>query len=517
MIQTPDDGRTLTYHGELGQPTEGTITLICEGETCYGYFNFCGQTYEIIPLSDGLSALVTYEENGVSQCGVGQPDAVNDKPRRQPENDTGLLEKSSCGAGVRILVLYSPRAAATANPQQKATTFIANLNQIANNSAVTSANNYFALAGVELLDFDETHFFTMPDLWVKLANTNNPHPIHLEANQLRNDYGADLVIVFTDHYSSILGYAEPYEVGDEEWGYGIVEIDADPSRYTFSHEVAHLFGCRHQDDVQTEGNPNVASYANGHSFSANGQTNYTLLHTVGTGVARIMNISNPSINYSGVATGVTNQRDNARQMRNTRSLVACHRPDPTMGGVYISGYTSVEPGTTSTWCASSSGCSYGLTYTWAYSYDGFNYTTSVVSACATYTMPDVDNFWLRVTASCGNGATAVDYHRVSGNQGTGPEKDKQAAETSKPDVLDPMLSASPNPVQNLITVKLPATKTRQTATLFITTSSGRRVLHKQVAPGTEILYVNSGTFPPGMYLITYMSDQERQTLRVIKQ
>lgn len=125
----------------------------------------------------------------------------------------------------------------------------------------------------------------------------------------RDQAGADLtVIIFDDSGES--GQA-PYSRQ--------TAILRNPVTRLFSHEVGHLFGTQHG---YTSGSVPVenSNYDKGYQFvGSDGVTYVTLMAwSYATGES-IQNYSNPSVNHAGVPTGISNDRDNAREIRGTRS------------------------------------------------------------------------------------------------------------------------------------------------------------------------------------------------------
>lgn len=148
-----------------------------------------------------------------------------------------------CGDRTRVLVLYTPNAAAAvASISQAIDLCISNFNAAISNSSITG-DAYVELAGIQQLDLIETSIDE--DLTILRTNAT--------VQALRNSTYADMVILLTDGpYGDVYGQVDI--VGpDEPRAYGIVEAErATSSEKVFTHEVGHLFGARHNDDAYAD-------------------------------------------------------------------------------------------------------------------------------------------------------------------------------------------------------------------------------------------------------------------------
>mgnify|MGYP005671884953 CR=1 FL=1 len=89
-----------------------------------------------------------------------------------------------------------------------------------------------------------------------------------------------------------------------------MEADSPTIGFTFTYELAHLFRSQHDKGGIF---PNAVPFAKGHSFTAGGTTQRTVKAQAPIG-GRIQHFSNPNVNFSGIATVISNDRDNARQL-----------------------------------------------------------------------------------------------------------------------------------------------------------------------------------------------------------
>ncbi len=107
-------------------------------------------------------------------------------------------------------------------------------------------------------------------------------------------------------------------------------------RFSYAHEVGHLFGARHNRS-NNGGNDNTGNCEHGWRFDdANGIERRTLLALLGNTGQRLLQYSNPAINSNGTPTG-DEDNDNAHMIQNTSCALDGYRSDPgfkaTMSGI----------------------------------------------------------------------------------------------------------------------------------------------------------------------------------------
>ena len=394
----------------------GAMTVVSTKDQINAHISIDDQEYEIHPLGDGAHVIVKLapqDFDGVVTC-PDVPIAENIAPI---EEDPTNGREIGCNINdVRVLVLSTARARATGlNPRGTAITAIADFNQIQRNSAVNGRLR-LTLAGVANLNFTETFRNIERDIAVLAGNG--------DAIALRDQFDADLVVLFADQdYAGVRGIVDAIGPSFND-AFSIVRIRDAVSKYTFSHEIGHLYGAQHEDcGVWNPGacipaTPNT--FDHGFNFVRNGslfrrkRRYHTLMHRLRNNYNRVPNFSNPNITYDTRATGVPNAYDNAREIEIRDRTVANFDRDETLTAS-VDGPTTINLYTGYTWEAVYS-CGDNYTFQWETSDDGFNYYAAGTGETMSRSVynSSTSNIYIRVRVSSG-GQTATGFRTVSVN------------------------------------------------------------------------------------------------------
>lgn len=443
------------FYGELDPCDElrmGYIHLIAKKGNIFGQINIEDEIYELHDFWNHKNVLFKIDPTIYTdaECGTEHMGAYEGK------NKPTIQKRSGGGCNVRVLVLFTAAADAVGNPQNSANLFIQQTNQSVCNS---DADVSFTLAGVQELDgFVETG---------DPVTTRNNLRNNADANQLRDDFEADLVVLLTDGnwitaFGQTFGISFLNNWGDPDFGYAVAEIDAAGGRFTFTHEIAHDFGCKHNND--NRGAPDFVFDARGHSFKTGWwpfrKTRRTVMNLLNNG-SRIMHFSNPDVEFKNKDTGVTDERENADQLTAEGCNIADYRDFTPPLNVNITGPNKGDNSGTYTWCANISNCPNPTSIVWEYSIDGFNYypwATNVI--CKTGSLPLDRSLTLRVTVTCDDGQVDTDWHFTWNQDEWDPcGEDSKLQDNSSGNELKTVeesndISLYPNPVQNILNVDL---------------------------------------------------------------
>lgn len=266
--------------------------------------------YDLIELSPTRYILARYNTELTEE--------IDDCPLVHTNTDSlsteaGVSDRNRGNCDVRCLILYTPAALAAApNIGGIANFSINQINAALKNSAIIPSQLKIVLAGMLPFSFVESD-----DIRADVAFINGDST----SNTLRLSMGADIVVLFTNgtmgNYSNFAGFASG--IGpNPAITHAIVQVNrAIGPTYTFSHEVGHLLGARHEiSDDSTSG------IAHAWNFKSCCGHKKTIMHTNSGKGSKVLNYSNPNVRYCGTSTGDALTADNAAVIRGSSCTVA---------------------------------------------------------------------------------------------------------------------------------------------------------------------------------------------------
>lgn len=163
-----------------------------------------------------------------------------------------------------------------------------------------------------------------------------------EVHALRDLHGADIVTLLGvgwagQGYCGLANLMGGNNVAFASTAFGIVDLTCGAGNLSYPHEVGHNQGLHH-DPPTVCGQPTCNGHAFGHGFGSG----RTIEAYPSAGGSRLRYFSNPSVLHNGNPTGIANQRDNARRLREWGATVAAFRPDPQASGAPPSAVTRVQ-------------------------------------------------------------------------------------------------------------------------------------------------------------------------------
>ncbi len=504
------------WEGELTN-AEGYMMIMAKEGRVFGYINVGKEMFEIQDLGDGHNILVEIDRPQLKNkvCAVsskGKPIDIDD-----PKGGFGRMVTTT-RERVRVLILYNPDADnAVANINDYASLAMQQTNSALNNSGI-SGNLTFVLAGVE--PWSHTYEPT------NITNEKNALIASSHAELIRDQFEADVVVLLTDGNYDDFGDSVIGPIRRD--AYAIVKVTAPSGRYTFAHEVGHLFGCQHDDAS--------GIIARGHSFKTGWwpfrTTRRTILNFAYAEDPKILHYSNPDVRYSNKPTGKSD-RNNARQLREQAATVAAFRATtPPFSVSFTSGRTLIgeyDYGN-QTYTVSASNGTQPYTYRWCLSSDGFNYSCDAITSntSKTYNFVADGNTtrMIKVTGYDAVGNSRVEYLHIYIEQpdngeplsvdGSGGgfefEDNKLINEENSLIVL------YPNPSNNQINLKLQSTKEQSIIEYSMVNLNGEQVVSGQFlkeSTSNQNLEIDVSKIPLGQYILHVQSGAINVTKHII--
>ncbi|MEM9681572.1 MAG: zinc-dependent metalloprotease family protein, partial [Bacteroidota bacterium] len=303
-----------TWAGKLTNE-EGNITLTYSIDGIIGYIHLIDDSYFIHPISSTKNALVKDNAEPMNKiCATIESDDEN-----RSSASVELCEANDeCNALIDILILVNPDAQdwiTRRAPSRAGLLYIANAIQ-----SIEDAMRNSEIENIEFRYFIDSHPFITTD-----NISNDAFRMRSSTRQIREDISVDLVIMLTNQ-----GYAGAFGIAFVGPGfnqsYAIVEVPfLLAPRFTLAHEMAHLFGARHDRGSFNPGELDECPHA--YIFQdENRNERRTILADLNpfSGLSRIPYYSNPKVLFQGRTTG-TDEDNNAGRISNTKCIVASHR------------------------------------------------------------------------------------------------------------------------------------------------------------------------------------------------
>ena len=497
-----------------GAFSNGDAFLIYEEGRVYGQIRINGAVFDIQYLENGYALLIEYNMEKLNRINCAVQDEKIDKNHiksseiNENKSDFGKNQDGRSSIPViKVLVLFTPAAQATG----------LNMNDLANTARaqwVTAQINSgvqpsLEIAGVVSLNFNETL-----NIFDDVANFRN----NIIAQQLRNLYEADIVLLFTDgNYPGVAGVVA--SIGPvEDNAYAIVEVASATSTFTFIHEVAHLFGARHDTDP-TPGD------AHGHGWKKGWFWPFikkygSIMRVRELGRQRVLYFSNPYKTHKGKATGILNSRFNARVLNVNGHIVEDFRFTQPNLAVSISGPGSANDGDALSFFSSIYNGQPPYTYSWKADIGG-GYFNVGSSSTLNFTMPTGEDLDISLTVTDGNGQQATDYTFVknlflNGGCTVCPDNLDTFIEEGY-DFMSNQVLVYPNPTSNTLKIILPETFVENNFTLQITDLKGVIISSKiNIQNKQQLQTIDVSNLNQGMYVLRVISDNDVKTVKFIK-
>lgn len=336
--------------------TYGSINLIKDRERFIGHITLDNKSYEIFDLTGGIQVIAVTNLNlfTIDECATGN----------RVSSVVASTNQGPCADGKsKILVFYTP-SALSVEPDINGRVALA-MSQLNQNWANSSIYNNLSVVGIQQINFSETG---------NVSNDLNTLKSLPSVTSLRNSLQAEIVVFLTKgNYGGIMGLAGGINANFNET-FAIVDVTSSTTgRFTFAHEVNHLFGARHDNDPSP-------SNEHGHIFKTGtgwfgwgGITRKTVMVVIPAGESRIEHTSNPFVNFMNVPTGVP-FHNNAAQVNVMKTQIGGYYPDPVPASF---NFSVVKSGCFYGWWCYAEICNgTPYTYNWFISPNGFTWIPS---------------------------------------------------------------------------------------------------------------------------------------------
>jgi|GEM_PF-984478 len=552
------DNGDYTWYGK-NRRTNTQVALIKMRDRLGGFIQSDTGFWEIVPLKKDVSIIremdISMFQN--EKCGL---DAMLEEYPSLNQRITAVDicdENENCGAVIDVLVLIPPDVTAWYGTEfdDPWGPFI---HMLATLSSFQLALINSGIENVELRFETESFDFSYTDPLILRDDVDN---LSIQAAYIRNQHKADLVIMLTSmDYPNFRGRAlVGQEINDvfnyfapsPGYAYAIVEIEnaLNPTQ-TFAHEMAHLFGARHNqsDNVLAcdDCGDDEDICAHGFRFDEGGldRTVMALLldTTVATGSQRVLHFSNPDVQFNGFVTGTADD-NNALGVRNGACIVSNHREaglGVTMSGpnVWCRFLNDDFPHTYTANISEPLSSEPGLppyTYEWRYSPSG-NFTPanpgSLLGTGSSVTISSVlscPEFFLRLNVTSSDGITVnttrvintwgcedcdsgFGFFRTNTESSPNRYNDNQML-SIQPDADDSYL-ISPNPFSSNLQIEKRTNKDSYfEVSVFDVTG---KVVHQVVNDNQSVLNIDLSKYPDGIFTVRITDDNEIMTQKVIK-
>jgi hypothetical protein len=438
---------------------------------------------------------------------------------------------SNCPATVSVLILITPEAQnwlnqnSTGNPFSDAFAFYFETNAWPNQAFSNSA-----MMNKKIGSFYHNQLFNFQ--YSPITNGSiaiNADLLSLKNNtiaqQLRQQYRADLVIMLTDdHYQGVAGLA----LGELEKpsfanSYAIVEVSTFYiGRRTFIHEVGHLLSGRHNvDDDDFPGDC-------GHGWNIGTQNNPAYSIMMSSASSRILHFTNPDVLYNGQPTGknlgvAPNPEigvNNALKMSNFMCTAVnyfqdwdanidggsdfCEESPLTQTAnvlTPVSSYVSGQP---------------PYTYEWRWSTNGFFSPGNLLSSDQSITISPLTSpsFWIQLKVTSNDGSIIIKKKKLYNTycQVSPPKDTKIEYSEAKNRIED--IEVFPNPSVGTLQIEI---LSNRISDLYITDTYGKRIktIFENNQNGHYIHTIDISNLPNGVYFCIAKSDEKQIVKKII--
>lgn len=307
------DSKNFTWTGILHEEQAGGTTLVSRNGEITGSISTPMGLYRITPLGGGVQALVQIDSTKFPK---DEPESFRAKESQHQQFQPHEGAKADVGqVQIDVLVAYTPSAkAGVADIDATIALAVAEANQSYVNSGINIHLNLVDSFQVAYTETGKTFESILADF---VAMT--------DVNKRRDQSGADLAALIIDQ-KDYCGLADAI-MANASTAFAVVYYDCATGYYSFAHELGHLMGARHNEQMD----PSTTPFAYGHGYlhlAPPPAWRTIMAYDCPGGCQRLQYWSNPRINYGTQPMGTAATNDNARVLNETAATVAAFRTRP---------------------------------------------------------------------------------------------------------------------------------------------------------------------------------------------
>jgi len=315
------DAQSLVWRGMAQNNPSYKVTLTMSHGFLFGNVENGKDVYAIYPSADGRSII---EKINFSSFDPewGHDQKTRGKEMVPPASTSDGTVTAAADATIYIIDLMS-----VYTPQARVAGGGTELIQAAIQAAVDRTNSAFInsnmIVSFNLVHTEEVAYNDSGDIITDLSWVRS----NAYVADLRNTYGADMVSLITvdgGGYCGV-GYVDRNPgPGFAPYAFQVTAVGCLPNQ-TLAHEHGHNLGMEHNPE-NSDATPSQASYPWSFGHYVDGSFRTIMSYACPSSCPRVLNYSNPSINYAGQPTGIVDKRDNAQTGNLTAPITAEFRP-----------------------------------------------------------------------------------------------------------------------------------------------------------------------------------------------
>jgi len=321
-VRGPGD---LAWYGRVENGGQAILTL--KSGFVSGLLYTSDAVYELATSPRG-QVLKRLDPGAFAPC-AHEDDTIDDNPyaslpRKDAPEARDLRTKSDSLYVIDVMTVYTPaaRAGAGGTAQIQATVQSAiDVSNTAFGNSQTAAR--FRLVHTQEVEYTETGNISAARNWLR----NDP-----TVQQLRNVHGADVVGMLVNNGGGYCGIA--FLMGNEDPAafapnaYQVTARTCAVGNLSYPHEHGHNMGLQHNPENGAPSSQAIYPWAFGHYVNGNYRTVLSYSNPCTQGCVRQPYFSNPDVFFQGAATGIANQRENARTINLIAPYTVEYRTPP---------------------------------------------------------------------------------------------------------------------------------------------------------------------------------------------